>query len=129
MAHVHTVEAIRRSLADAHGDEDEVVARSIVDEAARQHTAAKQPANADTNEQHKQQRAQHDNPHTRAQPTAAHTNTIQLVPRKTDEPSSKSLMTGDEQWPTDDDGDATIQMQTPTPTPPPTNNSQATPTV
>ena len=33
-------------------------------------------------------------------------------------------MTGDEQWPADDDGDAT--MQTPTPTPPPTTDSQAT---
>ena len=36
-------------------------------------------------------------------------------------------MTGDEQWPADDDGDAT--MHTPAPTPPPTANSPATPTV
>ena len=40
MEHVNTTEAIRRSLADEHGDEDEAIARSIVDEVARQHQAA-----------------------------------------------------------------------------------------
>ena len=37
---VNTTEAIRRSLADEHGDEDAAAARSIVDEAARRHKAA-----------------------------------------------------------------------------------------
>ena len=64
MAHINTVEAIRRILADEHGDEDAAIARSIVDEAARRHTAARQPANVDTNEQHSQRRAQQNNPHT-----------------------------------------------------------------
>ena len=40
MEYVNTTEAIRRSLADEHGDEDEAIARSIVDEVARQHQAA-----------------------------------------------------------------------------------------
>ena len=128
MAHINTEEAVCRSLVDAHhGDEDAAIARSIVDEAARRHAAAKKPANAGTNEPHKPQRAQHNNTLASAQPTAAHTNTIQLVPRKTDEPSNASLMAGDEQWPADDDGDAT--MQTPTPTPPPTHIRPATPDV
>ena len=82
MAHINTEEAAHRSLADAHGDEDAAIARSIVDEAARRHAATKKPARVDTNEQHKPQRAQHNNPHASAQPTAAHTSTIQLVPRK-----------------------------------------------
>ena len=41
MAHINT-EAIRRSLADEHGDEDAAIARSIVDGAARRHKAAGQ---------------------------------------------------------------------------------------
>ena len=56
--------------------------------------------------------------------SVTHTNTIQLVPRKTDESSSASRMTGDEQWPADDDGDAT--MQSSAPTPPPTHIRPAT---
>ena len=106
MARINTEEAVRRSLADEHGGEDAAIAPSIIDEATRRHATAKRPANADTNEPHKPQRAQHNNTHASAQPTATRTNTIQLVPRKTDEPSSASLMAGDEQWPADDDGDA-----------------------
>ena len=40
MAHINTVEAIRRSLADEHGDEDAAIARSIADEVDRQREAA-----------------------------------------------------------------------------------------
>ena len=42
MEHINTAEAMRRSLADEHGDEDAAIARSIVDEAARRHKAAGQ---------------------------------------------------------------------------------------
>ena len=125
MARIHTEEAVRRSLADAHGDEDEAIARSITDEAARRHTAAKRLTNAATDEPHHPRHAQHNSKHASAQPTATHTNTIQLVSRKTDEPSSASLMTaGDEQWPADDDGVAT--MQNSAPTSPPTHSRPAT---
>ena len=44
MAHINTVEAIRRSLADEHGDEDAAIARSIADEVDRQHEAARHNA-------------------------------------------------------------------------------------
>ena len=44
MAHINTVEAIRRSLADEHGDEDAAIARSIADEVDRQHEAARHKA-------------------------------------------------------------------------------------
>jgi hypothetical protein len=70
MEHINTEEATRRSLADEHGDEDAAIARSIVDEVARQQAAAKQPASADTNERQGQRRAQHNIPHARAQPPA-----------------------------------------------------------
>ena len=78
-------------------------------------------------QQHQQQHQprQHNTQQQHAQTVPG--STIQLVPRKTDESSNASLMTGDEQWPTDDGGDAT--MQAPTPTPPPTTDGRATPTV
>ena len=120
MAHINTEEAVRRSLADAYCDKDAAIARSIIDEVTRRHTAANRPANADTNEPHEPQRAQHNNTHASAQPTATHTNTIQLVPRKTDESSIASLITGGEQWPADGDGDEA--MQNSEPTPPPTHS-------
>ena len=44
MARINTEEAIRRSLADEHGDEDAAIARSIADEADRQQEAARQNA-------------------------------------------------------------------------------------
>ena len=58
--------------------------------------AARRPTNAETTEPHHPQHAQRNDEHSQTQPTATATGTIQLVPRKTDESSSASLMTGDE---------------------------------
>ena len=80
--------------------------------------AARRLTNAETTEPHHPQHAQRNDEPSQTQRTATATGTIQPVPRKTDESSSASLMTGDEQWPADDDGDATMHdpAQTTTPT-------------
>ena len=100
---------MRRSLADAHGDETEAIARSIIDETARQAEAAKRQTDGTATEPHHPQHTQRNGEHNRTQMTATATGTIKLVPRKSDESSSASLMTGDEQWPADNDGDAMMR--------------------
>jgi hypothetical protein len=109
LTRIHTEEAMRRSLADAHGDENEAIARSIIDEAARQAEAATRQTDGTATEPHHPQHTQRNGEHNRTQTTATATGTIKLVPRKSDESSSVSLMTGDEQWPTDNDGDAMMR--------------------
>ena len=117
LTRIYTEDAMRRSLADAHGDENAAIARSIIDEAARQAEAAKRRTDGTTTESHRPQHTQRNGEHNRTQTTATATGTMQLVPRKTDESSSASLMTGDEQWPAENDGDATIHEPAPTTTP------------
>ena len=116
---------MRRSLADAHGDENEAIARSIIDETARQAEAAKRQTDGTATEPHHPQHTQRNGEHNRTQMTATATGTIKLVPRKSDESSSASLMTGDEQWPADNGSEATTRG--PTPTFPPTDHNQTTP--
>ena len=67
MESINIEEAERRSLADAHGDEDEAVARSIVDSAAER----REPTT--TNGLPGTQREQHVNAHANAPPTTAQT--------------------------------------------------------
>ena len=124
-AYTNSTERTGRGTADKEGDGNTAISRAAADEADRRHQSARRLTNNDANERRGQQQTQHNITLTRAPIPAVHNNTIQLVPRKTDESSDTSLMTGDEQWPADNDNEATARG--PTPTFPTTDHNQTTP--
>ena len=124
-AHGSTAKTIRHNPADERDDGGAAIARPVVDEAAKRHKAARQPTGGDTNELQNQRRAQHNIPHTHAQPHAAQSTTVRVDRRDADESRNASSATGNEQRPADEDDSAT--RLTPTPAPSPTTDSRTTP--
>ena len=123
--YINPTEATDRGTADRNDDDDAAITRSVVEGADGRQQSAGRLTNNNTNERRGQQQTQHNITLTCTPIPAVHNSTIQLVPRKTDESSDTSLMTGDEQWPADDDSKETARG--PTSTCQPTDHSQTTP--